>query len=115
VAIVWDRRADFGATFAATKLAAQHGCTVSDATRCGWMIVHELWQDRRRRLRSPHQLRWCPPLKHQRRAFPRSSQDRPRQPSAALELVAWVLIMQHRSLTRDLLGNLQTAALNSLP
>lgn len=57
LAIVRERYADFGPTFAAEKLAAHHGCTVSRETLRGWMIADGLWQDRRHRLPSPHQPR----------------------------------------------------------
>jgi hypothetical protein len=57
LAIVRERYADFGPTFAAEKLEAHHGCTISHETLRGWMIADGLWQDRRHRLPSPHQPR----------------------------------------------------------
>jgi hypothetical protein len=42
---------------AAEKLTEHHGCSVSRETLRGWMIVDGLGQDRRHRLRSPHQPR----------------------------------------------------------
>jgi hypothetical protein len=55
--LVRERYADFGPTFAAEKLAALHGCSVSRETLRGWMIADGLWTDRRHRLASPHQPR----------------------------------------------------------
>ena len=55
LSIVRERYADFGPTLAAEKLAEHHGCSVSRETLRGWMIADGLWQDRRRRLPSPHQ------------------------------------------------------------
>jgi hypothetical protein len=57
VSIVRERYADFGPTFAAEKLAARHGCSVSRETLRQWMIADGLWVDRRHRLASPHQPR----------------------------------------------------------
>ena len=42
---------------AAEKLTEHHGCSVSRKTLRGWMIVDGLGEDRRHRLRSPHQPR----------------------------------------------------------
>jgi hypothetical protein len=53
--IVRERYADFGPTLAAEKLAEHHGCSVSRETLRGWMIAAGVWQDRRHRLRLPHQ------------------------------------------------------------
>ena len=52
-----ERYADFGPTFAAEKLAEDHGCSVSHETLRSWMIADGLWIDRRHRLASPHQPR----------------------------------------------------------
>jgi hypothetical protein len=57
LALVRERYADFGPTFAAEKLAELHGCSVSRETLRGWMIADGLWVDRRHRLASPHQPR----------------------------------------------------------
>jgi hypothetical protein len=57
LSLVRERYADFGPTFAAEKLAAHHGCSVSRETLRGWMISDGLWIDRRHRLASPHQPR----------------------------------------------------------
>jgi Winged helix-turn helix len=57
LSLVRERYADFGPTFAAEKLAEQHGCLVSRETLRGWMIADGLWVDRRHRLASPHQPR----------------------------------------------------------
>jgi len=42
---------------AAEKLTEHHGCSLSRETLRGWMIVDGLGQDRRHRLRLPHQPR----------------------------------------------------------
>jgi hypothetical protein len=55
LSIVHERYADFGPTLAAEKLAEDHGCPISRETLRSWMIADGLWQDRRRRLLSPHQ------------------------------------------------------------
>src|SRR5580704_15407297 len=57
LSIVSERYADFGPTFAAEKLAENHGCSVSHETLRSWMIADGLWVDRRHRLASPHQPR----------------------------------------------------------
>ena len=57
LSIVSERYADFGPTFAAEKLAENHGCSVSHETLRSWMIADGLWIDRRHRLASPHQPR----------------------------------------------------------
>jgi hypothetical protein len=57
LSLVRERYADFGPTFAAEKLAEQHGCPISRETLRGWMIPDGLWVDRRHRLASPHQPR----------------------------------------------------------
>jgi hypothetical protein len=57
LSIVRERYGDFGPSLAAEKLAEHHGCSVSRETLRGWMIAEGLWQDRRRRLPSPHQPR----------------------------------------------------------
>jgi hypothetical protein len=57
LSLVRERYADFGPTFAAEKLAEQHGCPISRETLRGWMIPDDLWVDRRHRLASPHQPR----------------------------------------------------------
>jgi hypothetical protein len=57
LSIVRERYCDFGPSLAAEKLAEHHGCSVSRETLRGWMIAEGLWQDRRRRLPSPHQPR----------------------------------------------------------
>jgi hypothetical protein len=57
LSIIRDRYADFGPTFAAEKLAGQHGCSISRETLRGWMIADGSWIDRRHRLPSPHQPR----------------------------------------------------------
>lgn len=57
LSLVRERYADFGPTFAAEKLAAYHGCSVSHETLRGWMIADGLWVDRRHRVSSPHRPR----------------------------------------------------------
>jgi hypothetical protein len=57
LSLVRERYADFGPTFAAEKLAACHGCSVSRETLRGWMIADGLWVDRRHRVSPPHQPR----------------------------------------------------------
>ena len=49
LALVGERYADFGSTFAAEKLAELNGCSVSCETLRGWMIADGLWIDRRHR------------------------------------------------------------------
>jgi hypothetical protein len=57
LSLVRERYADFGPTFAAEKLAENHGCSVSHETLRSWMIADGLWIDRHHRLASPHQPR----------------------------------------------------------
>ena len=57
MAIVKERYADFGPTFAAEKLDELHGRAVSRETLRKWMIEDGLWIDRNKRLPSVHQPR----------------------------------------------------------
>jgi hypothetical protein len=49
--------ADYGPTFAAEKLAAEHGFGFSSETLRKWMIEDELWVDRKQRQKRVHQPR----------------------------------------------------------
>ena len=57
MALVRERYADLGPTFAAEKLTELHGFGISRETLRHWMIEDGLWLDRRRRLPSVHQPR----------------------------------------------------------
>ena len=58
LAIVRERYADFGPTFAAEKLAALHEIEISHETLRKWMIADGLWLDRQRRLKRAYQPRY---------------------------------------------------------
>jgi len=57
VALVRERYADFGPTFAQEKLAERHGLRVSVSTLRTWMTEAALWVPRAQRLRRVHQPR----------------------------------------------------------
>ena len=57
LALVRERYADFGPTFAAEKLAECHGLRVGVETLRQWMMADGVWTDRRHRQPSPHQPR----------------------------------------------------------
>jgi hypothetical protein len=57
LALVREHYPDFGPTFAAEKLSANHGLRLGVETLRQWMITDGLWTDRRHRLPSPHQPR----------------------------------------------------------
>jgi hypothetical protein len=57
LALVRERYADFGPTFAGEKLVAQHGVAVSTETLRQWMIGAGLWVPRSQRPRCAHQPR----------------------------------------------------------
>jgi len=59
-AVLWIMRhsyADFGPTFAAEKLAGEHGFSFSSETLRKWMIADGLWLDRKQRRKRVHQPR----------------------------------------------------------
>src|SRR6266478_1257349 len=59
-AVLWIMRhsyADFGPTFAAEKLAGEHGFSFSSETLRKWMIADGLWLDRKQRRKHVHQPR----------------------------------------------------------
>jgi transposase len=58
VAIVRERYADFGPTFAAEKLGKLHDLPVSHETLRKWMIAAGLWVERKSRPRAVHQPRY---------------------------------------------------------
>src|SRR3984957_6829251 len=71
LSIVRERYCDFCPSLAAEKLAQHHGCSASRETLRDWMIADGLWQDRRRRLASPHQPRdWLGELVQRARRTP---------------------------------------------
>jgi hypothetical protein len=73
LSIVRERYCDFCPSLAAEKLAQHHGCSASRETLRDWMIADGLWQDRRRRLASPHQPRdWLGELVQRARRTPGS-------------------------------------------
>jgi transposase len=55
--IVRHNYADFGPTFAAEKLAGEHGFSFSSETLRKWMIADGLWLDRKQRQKRIHQPR----------------------------------------------------------
>jgi hypothetical protein len=57
LAIIRERYADFGPTFAAEKLRELHGLSFGRETIRKWMTEDGLWVDRRRRLKRAHQPR----------------------------------------------------------
>lgn len=57
LALVRERYADFGPTFAAEKLAALHGIRVGRETLRGWMAAAGLWTSRKAHLARVHQPR----------------------------------------------------------
>src|SRR6266567_440954 len=59
IALVWERYADFGPTFAAEKLAERHDLKVSRETLRGWMRQAGIWMSRaeRKRIQQPRHRR----------------------------------------------------------
>jgi len=57
IALVRQYYPDFGPTFAAEKLAEQHGITVSSETLRQWMISDGLWQSKRKKKSASHPMR----------------------------------------------------------